>query len=168
MFSLLYLSIHTVSKFHYPKSTFLNLWFATQNWVAKVMYRFKKALICVMILWLMCLSLFHEIIKTSHPLYGLCFFFILPVSLFLTLVVARQHNWLKLGSDSKWLRNTALNINVICRMGNLTELHFSSSKWYLVPLACGGDYHLTAGVSVATPQPCGKWLYLCCLSRTAF
>jgi len=61
-----------------------------------------------------------------------------------------------MGRGSKCLRNTALNINVICGMGNLTELHASSSKWYLAPLAYVGDYHLTAGISVATPQPCGK------------
>jgi hypothetical protein len=82
-------------------------------------------------------------------------FYITP--LFISaLGVARQQNWLKLGRGSKSLRNTALNINVICGMGNLTELHASSSKWYLVPFACVGDCHLTAGVSVATLQLCGN------------
>jgi hypothetical protein len=35
-------------------------------------------------------------------------------------------------------------------MDNLSQLHVSSSKWYLVPFACVGDCHLTAGVIVAT------------------
>lgn len=94
-------------------------------------------------------------------------FFISHISLFLTLGVARKANWLKLGHGSKSLINTVLNINVICGMGNLTELHVSSSKWYLVPFACVGDCHFTAGVRVATLQLCGKLQYLSCLSRTA-
>jgi len=42
MFTLLYLSIHTVSELDYPISKFFNLWSATQIWVAMVMYRFKN------------------------------------------------------------------------------------------------------------------------------
>lgn len=76
-------------------------------------------------------------------------FFVLHLSLFVTLGVARQQNWLKLGRGSKSLRNTALNIDVICEMRNLSKLHVSSSKWYVVPFAYVGDCHLTAGVSVA-------------------
>ena len=155
MFSLLYLWIHIVSKLHYPKLTFLSLWFATENWVAKVIYRFKKQWF---VRWFYDLCVYFYFMKLLKLLIRYTinvFFFVLPLSLFLTLVFARQHNWLKLGRGSKCLRSTVLNINAICKMGNLTELQAISSKWYLVPLACVGDYHLTAAVSVATPQLCG-------------